>query len=261
MAVGTTNNAAWRLLNILRQAQQKHDNTRTREVWAEVLGVPKDSTVELLRKLGLLLQLCALAKAQLQAAGGTKLDTYTKRFDRIEKAFGANNLDSHWGPFKSHLTEAALDALEIGAHRLSEIMTESEIPQDELDQLRAQVDDLLTSVMDSDLHQPFKEFVTKHLELIRAAILEYRLRGTEGLREALERSIGSLVLHPDVQDDVKTTSLGKKFLSVLSTVGMLVSLTVNTGKLIESGKGLFLSSSAASTGPSIAGNHSHVGKP
>ena len=52
---------------------------------------------------------------------------------------------------------------------------------------------MLEKVIAADISEELKKTLIDSLEDIRRAILEYRIRGGAGLREALDRSIGAVV--------------------------------------------------------------------
>ena len=60
--------------------------------------------------------------------------------------------------------------------------------------INIQVENLLSEVVDADIPHELKRFIINRLEQIRSAILFYKINGVEGLKDALEATIGAAYL-------------------------------------------------------------------
>jgi hypothetical protein len=69
------------------------------------------------------------------------------------------------------------------------------IDTEQLDQLVNDVDELIYSIGDSELPVDIKVILVKNLNKIRESLQFYRISGIEGVRVALEQSIGSVLMN------------------------------------------------------------------
>lgn len=76
---------------------------------------------------------------------------------------------------------------------LSLTRPDGEVPDDKLSELQIAINELIERIMNLESHDEFTQFALEQLEKIRSALLQYRIRGPEGLKTALESVAGALV--------------------------------------------------------------------
>ena len=58
-------------------------------------------------------------------------------------------------------------------------------------------------MLDASFENELKSVIVENLENIRASLIGYRINGLDGMRHALERSIGSFYLNPKLVSEMK----------------------------------------------------------
>jgi len=232
-----TNNSAARLYDILSTARSQFDpkqrEVKIIQVWASVLNVGTEDTVERLHFVAHLLALLRQAKLDVQALPGVNTQIYLKPFSKLERAFSSMNLDASWNNFTSHLDDATMVALEFCADTLSNNRPEPIIDAETLKSLQADVESLIEKITLSDLLPETKLLFLKNLENIRLAILEYRINGSVGLSQSLDLSLGSILRNKDKIDQVGDQEIFPAFFRIMFKINQLVTYANNAKQLLE----------------------------
>jgi hypothetical protein len=223
-------NPARRLFTILSEARGKHDNSKTRDVWAEVLGAPKEDGAELLRKIAALMTLYADTRRAIENAKGVDASLLLERFPNVEGAFYAFQLDSNWGNFKGRLDDTTMYSLRVCAHEMARFAPDPEVDRDAMKSLREEISSLRGTVRGSNLSQEMKDFVLRHLDEVIAALDDYRLTGLGGLMAAVERAAGALHLRRNALHELRSSPEGAAFVAVLKRAHSLVSDAMSKAK-------------------------------
>lgn len=201
-------NGAKRLLEILTKAKDGSvANTPPLPAWGKVFGIidrggdviHENEEFEVAHCLVELRQLINDIENQLRSIEGLDLELYLEPFPRIRNVCRlAALVHGSLGQTMNQLSPSDLTVLKFCANELSKHYSEPVVDEQWLKEFAAQVDALFDEVKESDLIKDLKDFLLKQLEIIRRAIQEYRIRGVERLKEALERVAGSLILHEDL---------------------------------------------------------------
>jgi len=194
------NNPAGRLHGILSAALPCRNNKPAREAWASVFRIEPTATGDLLYLLAQLIGLLQLTRQRIEQIDQLDRDLYFQPIKKLEKAFATMNLDVPWNNFKSNIDDATMVGLAFCSDTLSKYHSEELIEKEVLEDLLTDVESLVQTVLASTLTPELKTVLVENLENIRRAILEYRIRGADGLLRALETSVGALVRH---RDDLK----------------------------------------------------------
>lgn len=125
--------------------------------------------------------------------------------------------------------------LQFAADRLSRNAGSTSISEKDLDSLRAELESLVTSVLEADLPQTLKTLFLRNLESVRHALLVYRIRGIDGLEEELERTVGALLLNkqliPPKEDNSSSRKFWEKFFLIIDRINKAVTFGRATGEL------------------------------
>jgi RecG-like helicase len=114
-----------------------------------------------------------------------------------------------------------------------------EISEEELENIRAQIYNLVNELLESHIDKEFKQFLAKKLKDLDASIDKFIISGIEGVKSAVDESIGSMFLYKDLKDqmdngkDLKLKELFVKSIKIFSDVNTLVDLGKNVAPLIE----------------------------
>lgn len=223
------NNPAGRLYDLLRSAQRQPPKERARIAWAKVFGVEPTDTGLLLDMLADLIGLVSETKISIERLRDVDHDIYLKPFGKLEKFFSHVHLDGHWEQWQKQLDEPTLYGLQFAADRLSRATGSSTISEKDIEGIRKELEEFLTSVLESDLPQGLKALFLRNLESIRHALLVYRIRGVEGLEHELERAVGSLMLNqgemPPAGSESTSRKYWERFFLVVDRINKAVTLT------------------------------------
>ena len=173
-----------------------------------------------------LLKLVQETKTAIQRLDNVDLELHLRPFRKIEKLFSNISLDASWENWQNKVDEATLYGLQFSSDKLSRISGFTQVDSDELAKLRSDVDDLFNSVVDSQIPDELKMLLLRNLESIRLSLAAYRVRGIEGVREEIERALGSVLLHQkEIQKSCsEDKSLWESFFELVKRLNQVVSL-------------------------------------
>jgi hypothetical protein len=233
--VDVKNNPAGRLHDLLRAAQQQPGKEPARKVWSAVFSVDATDTGALLKMLADLIDLVDETKKAIGRLQDVDHQLYLKPFKKLETLLSQINLEAGWEHWRQQLDEPTLYGLQFSADRLARESGYTHIDNDELAQLRKDVEDLVARMLDADLPDSLKALFLRNLEAIRHALLAYRIRGIDGLQQEIERSVGSIILHKEQISSASTNSpqggVWKSFFELIARLHQLVALARNSKEL------------------------------
>lgn len=229
------NNPAGRLHDLLREAQKQAGKEPARKAWAAVFGVEHGDTAALLQMLADLINLVSETKKSIERLEDVDHDIYLKPFKQIERFLSQVNLDAAWHQWQQQLDEPTLYGLQFAADKLSGVSGSTSITEVDIDAIRLELEQFVTSILQANLPQGLKALFLRNLEAIRHALLAYRVRGVEGLQHELERAVGSLLLNrdaiPPAGDKSQTRTFWERFFNVVDRINKAVTLTRTADKL------------------------------
>jgi hypothetical protein len=109
----------------------------------------------------------------------------------------------NWAQFKQQFNHERIMLLQLMDSEFSEHWHETPLADNDLEWLQSEVEDLIHDVVESQLSTDIKNVILDGLEAVRYAILEYRVRGMEGIRQALDKNVASLIRYRDEFDEMK----------------------------------------------------------
>ncbi|MDO8289198.1 MAG: hypothetical protein Q7T44_08275 [Parvibaculum sp.] len=229
------NNPAGRLHDLLRIAQQRPAKETARTVWATVFDVEPSNTGELLKMLADLIGLVSETRYFIAHLEDVDHDLYLRPFNKLETFFSQVNLDAPWGQWRDQLDETTLYGLQFSADKLSRNSGSTSIAEKDIESLREELEQLVTSVLESALPQGLKALFLRNLESIRHALLVYRIRGIDGLEHELERAVGSLLLNrdyiPPSGDKSPPRKFWERFFLIIDRINKVVTLSKGANEL------------------------------
>lgn len=190
-------NAARRLYEILTLARAQDANKPAREVWALAFGVPPTDRAAIFRGLAHLIDLVDEVTYSIRAIPNLDYELYLAHLPAIRKGIGLMQLDGNWEPELRVLTEAAIQSLLFSSDRLRQTQPERKLTPDTLAELAKDVDALFQVVLESDIDEELRRILLACLESFRRAVVEYRIRGAGGLRDAALKTIAELSVARD----------------------------------------------------------------
>jgi hypothetical protein len=195
-------NPAGRLHKVLSQAKNNPDNIKVREVWSKVLELEKDD-VTITKAVVELYSLSNEIQSLIKMNNQLNHELYLKSFNSINQAFFPLNLNTNWNTVKAHLTDEALTRLQFCAELLSSFYAEDTLSEEDLKQIIEKTEALFEAVYSSNLPDTLRLSLLEEVERLRNAISMYKIKGAKGLKEAMQGTIGAVVVN---QDNLKSTS-------------------------------------------------------
>ena len=167
----------------------------SRVVIGTAFGIPPNDDVTLRRVLILVDQLFVATEGRIRSLPRADHHRYLKYFPQLRCGLATIHFESASASAFNFITEAALENLDLVAARLTEDFPEIEIPDEEIGNLEAQIGEVFNFVTSAEFEPHLREVALDLLETLRQAIVEYRIRGVEGLQRAVEEALGKLTLY------------------------------------------------------------------
>ena len=192
-------NALGRIHVILANAAKKSADAKTSEVWKSVLKEygyefsQKENirSLEIAEILALFYRELTFAWAELDDEEDQELG-YPAAFESVCGALSVVNLSAQWRIFKAKITPEILTIIGISARLLPE---NSELDENEINSLMAELEELDKNIQMADLSTPFKRVLRYHVKVMRDALKKYSLIGANALRDALKEGIFNVQEH------------------------------------------------------------------
>ena len=186
-------NPAGRLYEILSEAQRT-PNMAVLAVWAKVLKAQPDDKTDIIRRISLMQELFDEVKIKISKIDGINTDLYLSRFQDLENAIKATNLDAGWDGYRHFINEAAMLNLAHCAEALARY-DENIVDESDMTELLKSIDELSDKLISGSISKPLKETILDLLETMRRSISEYRIRGADGMKRELAYCLGVLSLN------------------------------------------------------------------
>ena len=168
-------------------------NAPMKAVWASIASSEPSDATATVHYVTEVLQLVKECQKIAEQIPDVDRALYLEPFLRIEEAFvELNLLEGPLEGFRSRIGDATMIELRYCSDRFSTEVGEELIRADVLLDLQFDIADVLETVIGADIDDELKKGLIHALENIRRAILEYRIRGADGLRQALDAGIGAL---------------------------------------------------------------------
>ena len=121
---------------------------------------------------------------------------HLKHISRVKSGLLGVQL-GNWESFRKTFDDGLLDILQLMSENMSMYVGEEVIPEEELASLQADVEDLINKVVDSDIDVDIRNVLFEGLEAVRDALLKYQVYGAEGIRNAVDKNVGSYARHKE----------------------------------------------------------------
>lgn len=163
----------------------------------------------------------------------------TSKYLRILQAIqeGMFNVSSEtWYAFRGRFDDNFMLAMQLACDSMY-WDAEEVVSEGDLEELQSEVEALINKVVSADLNDELKRVLADGLGAVRQAILDYRISGAEGLKQALSRNIDLIIRYRDEFKEADETEDGKAVVSgfrgVLKRLDGLVSVGLKVKQLVE----------------------------
>ncbi|MFZ2301579.1 MAG: hypothetical protein WAW10_06890 [Gallionella sp.] len=107
------------------------------------------------------------------------------------------------------------------------------IADDEIQGIREKISAIYEEILNSELPDEIKKYLTRHLRKIQTGIDEYYLTGAIPLLETMETMVGHTAVDKSYREFLRDTDLGKKILDTLSSMANVVTVAVGIPQLSQ----------------------------
>jgi hypothetical protein len=232
-----TNNPAGRLYTILAEVLKQPSGISMAKVWSNIFHVDEKDIGQLAYYVWRLLDLLRETKQAVSRLENVDKELYLEPFASIEKAVSITGLNFVSNEYKVYLTADVMLGLRFVADTLSKVSDEEAIEQVTLDSLLKDIEAIILEVTDSGIDEALKLVILHSLEVIRRAILDYRLQGLAGLRQALNTGVGAVVLQQaavkKAKADQNTSEIMSRVLAVFGKTERVVNFGAKFKQLVE----------------------------
>lgn len=224
-------NPAARLLAVLEAGQQKNQSMICREAWQQILGVEKGKDALLMSRIGKIMELPEQAIQILTRDFPNQANTFHHWNGKVNHAFSQQNLNAEWKSFQGYIDTHTLTYLRLTADLIQTKMPTKLLARETTDELRSQVDRLLSEVIEGDFAINVKEYVARYLRRLIIALDEYRISGALPVIEAVEGAFGHAFFDDEYRKSISGTPLGQEVVNVLSAVASAVTIALGAPQL------------------------------
>ena len=188
------NNPAGRLYSILSRAKTA-GGANVLSNFASAFGTPPENVPQIMLNFGLLgLTVDEISEQLKRINAMDTLDIYLESVPSLKSALSIQNLATNWAGYKDLLRDDDLKTLQHCSKDLAKFSSETVLSEEQLTDFKTKIDALYEELFQStELEPELKRVVLEHLESIRRAIHDYRIKGIRPLEEAL--CVTALTLH------------------------------------------------------------------
>ena len=231
----TQTNSAKQLYNLLKPAWDNGQDSTFR-VWDKLLKA--NDTNSKYYNLTLILALFNDVRNDIERIDINGQKKYLKALDKIQSVLMSSDLfmsESSWLSItdKAGVGEETLDLIDAcGDLIISQTQGLNEISPEELEEIQKQIRNLQDEIRNSDIEKETKIFLINELRKIEDAILNYQIRGSNGLSKVSREVTGGIAFNWS-QMPQKAQEKGKQIIDLALKVNGMISLSERLTKLPE----------------------------
>jgi len=181
---------------------------------------------------------------------GVPAELYQPHLTQLKSVTSTRNMHSHWEHIAQMVREEQIVMLQwaefvLGPDGSADI-------SEEVKELAAEIDKLISDIENSNLPSPLRLFTLRHLRAIRSALRNYKVSGTERLRDAMQ-SINGISGHEAAVLSEVTQGLPEQEQSIMQRVGKVVGNVANACDIATKIQGGYALAATAATMLGISG--------
>lgn len=237
-------NPVTKLLAILNAAKSSGQLT-ARAAWGEVFNIDKvHSDAGLFEVLEHLIALRGLFDETITLLRQIPIvneELHLHPVVRLRKVVNLNGLHEGWVKYTPILQTYDMFSLEHCENLLSNFTEaqENEVPDEELQSILNDLNNLYESVIASSLSQTLKQSILDLIQEIRQAIHLYRVKGAEAFREAITKSMGIILANRDAFEENKDSSDVQSVWNMLVRIDKWYTFAVKMKPMLEAAANIF----------------------
>lgn len=181
---------------------------------------------------------------------GVPAELYQTHLTQLKSVTSTRSMHSHWEETAKMVREEQIVMLQWAEFVLGP--DGSEDISEEVTALAVEIDQLISDIEGSILPSALRLFVLRHLRAIRSALWNYKVSGTERLRDAMQ-SINGISGHEAATLSEVTEGLPEQERSILRRVGKVVANVANACDVATKIQGGYTLAATAATMLGISG--------
>lgn len=220
----TADNAASRLLELLKNAKEIDQNIQSSRAWQKLLKTKEPAV--LLSRLGKMMALPEEISATLSNRVDTSRDVTQHISNQFFSAFSSHKLGDKWEVFVSRIDNHMFNYLSLASTLLETQASTKRLADHDLEEIRLDMLDILDKSRDSNLPPRVKAYIVSHLHEILSALDDYFITGAEPILTRIEASFGHAYVDKEYKGFLLDHELGKRLLESLTAAANLVTVAV-----------------------------------
>lgn len=229
-------NPAFNLHILIEEAYRtSSEDSSYYSTWMKVFQIPdgEDDKVALMESISSMFQLFVDTKTLIEQNSKLNTEKNQKHLTTIGNAIYNVNLHGNMLNFHRTMNQESLTALSYIADSIGFIydLNEATINSEEADLLIEEVNDLVTTISESNLPNDSKLILIQNLNNLREALYKYKFLGADALKNALEQSLGSLLLNKQTLSEISNEESFSRFYKVLERLNTLTSVGTSIKEL------------------------------
>lgn len=226
-----TDNTAGRLLNILIEGRKYSGSDTTQEVWNKLLNIEDNNLALLMSRLGKIMELPNQIIDDINNYYPNQEVSYIHWNQAVIKAFASQDLNGQWYTFIDHIDDHTTNYLTTSVLLLDNKENTKLLSDKEISDIKININILIDDIINLDIDNSFKKYMTKYLTKIIISIDEYKITGVSPILESLEVTLGHAFVDQNYRDNIQKTEFGAKLITTLTTVASIVTIAVGLPQL------------------------------
>jgi hypothetical protein len=232
------NNPAARFDQLLTKGALIRGNTPAIKAWGTLLEMEVEPAAPLIQRIGYALALPNSIEQSILSLHGVSHGLLLKWLPRALASFQNFNLQGEWQGFFGHYVPEVRYGIEMCADVLARELPEKELNEQLLKDIADDVDALLIEVASSGLTPDMRGFLLKHLGVIKRAVAEYWLRGSEPLQTEVYALIGETNVKPERYSEGRKEKTGAKFWDIAGRIALVLEVLNGANQISQALKGV-----------------------
>jgi hypothetical protein len=182
-------------LRALASSLAQHRDAAVTDVLGQALGA-NPRGVEFHRRVALLVEVAERAQAQVaELTADPSQELYTDALAAIVKTLQKLDMRDNWSNYVAAFSARTLALLETCERTVARQLNVMPPSEDALQEVLADVQEAISDLLKADVEIEVKQILLEMLREVEGAILAYAISGLAGVRRAVERTLGVVVLH------------------------------------------------------------------
>lgn len=199
-------NPAGRLYTILSKLKHADGNSDLKHVWADALGIDRKNEIETLKQVFEIYNLTGEIEKLIRIRPGINHELLLASHSTVEKITSPASFHLRWHQVSKNLESDVLTRLQFCAQELSQFYEEEKVSDEEILEITEIVNFLFDELKNSQIDDAAKLVLLEEIERIRAALSHYRIRGAKGVKEALQATLGAVIVNKSQLEAVAKTN-------------------------------------------------------